>query len=141
MLQEKLSEMGLETSCPVAILIKDGKFLTGLRNYTLDKYKDISVWTVPGGRCDAGESLETTLRREVTEEVGITDLKIGKYLGEVPGAKEGDRVFVFTAHTNEAATLMEPEKFSEWRWFSPDELPGEFINQKLLEVITEELRK
>jgi len=94
-----LQKIGRSKDVPVAFIFKENKLLIGLRNYTPDKWKAISVWTAPGGRCDEGETLETTLKREVREEVGIDDLKITQYLGSVPGAKEGDVVYVFKAET------------------------------------------
>jgi 8-oxo-dGTP pyrophosphatase MutT (NUDIX family) len=121
MLQDKLSERGTETKCPIAVMMRNGRILTGQRNYTKDKWKDISVWTIPGGRCDAGETLEETLRREVAEEVGITEFTIVDFIGEARGAKEGDTVFIFFCTTDQDAGLMEPEKFSEWRWITKDE--------------------
>lgn len=120
-METALKEIGNKFKCPTAIMMRDGKVLTGYRNYTKDKYKDISVWTTPGGRCDAGENLEEALRREVLEEVGITDFEIVDFIGEVPGAKEGDIVPIFFCTTKEDAKLMEPEKFSEWRWVEKDE--------------------
>ncbi len=134
-MQNTLSQIGTSTTCPVAIIVREGKILSGLRHYTADKWKVTSVWTVPGGRCDAGEMVEETLRREVFEETGITNLEITDYLGEVPGAKEGDTVFVFAATTNDELVLMEPEKFSEWSWFVPSEIPANFINERLREMI------
>lgn len=121
--------------CPVAFIFKEGKLLIGLRNYTPDKWKAISVWTAPGGRCDNGESLEITLRREVAEEVGINDLKFTDYLGSLPGAKEGDVIFVFKAETKQKPKLVEPDKFSEWKWSKLSEIPSNFINPKALELI------
>lgn len=120
---------------PIVFIFKNDKLLIGLRNYTLDKWKSISVWTAPGGRCNGSETLETTLRREVAEEVGIDDLKIIKYLGSVPGAKEGDIVFVFKAETSQEPKLMEPEKFSEWKWCIVSEIPSNFINPESLKLI------
>ena len=81
------------------------------------------------------ETLETTLRREVLEEVGIDDLKIIKYLGSVTGAKEGDVVFVFKAETTQEPKLMEPNNFSEWKWCEVSEIPSNFINPKSLELL------
>lgn len=80
-IKEQLSKVGNTTTCPAAIVIKNSKVLMGFRHYTPDKWKSISVWTMPGGRCDAGETLEATLRREIHEEVGIDDIHIVDYLG------------------------------------------------------------
>lgn len=113
---EKLNEIGSEFKCPVAIMMNDKRVLCGYRNYTKDKYKDVSVWTIPGGRCESGETLGETLKREVYEETGITKFDIIDFIGEAPGAKDGDTVFLFLCDTKEDFKLMEPEKFSEWRW-------------------------
>ena len=92
MLKKQLAKIGAVTVCPAAIIVKDGAILMGYRHYTADIWKDISVWTSPGGRCDAGETLEQALRREVQEETGITDLRIREYLGEAAGGKASDGV-------------------------------------------------
>jgi len=134
-LKSILQKKGNDKDVPVAFIFKNDKLLIGLRNYTPDKWKAISVWTAPGGRCDNGETLETTLRREVSEEVGIDDLKITQYLGKVPRAKEGDVVFVFKAETSQEPKLMEPAKFSEWKWCKISEIPSNFINPNSLKLI------
>ncbi|PCI20145.1 hypothetical protein COB64_02440 [Candidatus Wolfebacteria bacterium] len=134
-MRQILSKVGDEYTCPVAIINRDGKILLGLRNYTADKWKDISVWTCPGGRCDPGETIEETLRREVLEETGINDLNIIEFLGEVPGAKEGDNVYLFHCSTEQECRLMEPEKFSEWKWIKPEEAPDNYVNKDSLELI------
>lgn len=134
-LNKTLQKIGSDKDVPVAFVFRDDKLLIGLRNYTPDKWKNISVWTAPGGRCDGSETLETTLRREVAEEVGINDLKITGYLGSVPGAKEGDLVYVFKAQTTQEPKLMEPEKFSEWQWCKVPEIPSNFINPETLKLI------
>jgi ADP-ribose pyrophosphatase YjhB (NUDIX family) len=136
---EKLNETGTDKICPVAFIIKDKKILIGLRNYTPEKYKDISVWTLPGGRCDQNEKVETTLRRETAEEVGINELIIIEFLGQVQGAKEGDIVYVFKCKTSQEPQLLEPEKFSEWRWSEIEEIPQNFINPKVLDLIKNNL--
>lgn len=134
-MEDYLSKIGDSTTCPVAVIVRNEKILMGLRHYTPDKWKTISVWTVPGGRCDSGETIETALRREVEEETGINDLKIVKYLGEVPGSKLGDKVPLFICNSMQEARLIEPDKFSEWRWFGEKEYPENFINQGALEII------
>lgn len=121
--------------CTAGIFVKDGKVLLGLRNYKTQQYKDGDFWTTPGGRCDEGEDVEFTLRREVEEEIGVKNFEIEKRLGVVAGAKEGDEVHVFVCQTNENPVLMEPEKFKEWRWFAPKEIPDNFLNKDILEMI------
>ncbi len=131
----KLAEIGTKEICPAAMLMKNGKILIGLRNYTADKYKDISVWTFPGGRCGNGEVIEKTLKREVLEETGIGDFIIHSFLGGVSGAKNGDIVYIFKCSTKQEPKLLEPEKFSEWRWVKFSDIPQNFINPKVLELI------
>ncbi len=139
-MNEILNLIGDVTKCPTAIIIKDDKVLMGHRHYTPDKWKTISVWTCPGGRCDEGETIETTLRREVEEETGITQLEIEEYLGEVPGAQDGDFVPLFLCSTEQDAELIEPHKFSEWAWFSKDEIPDSYINQDALKIVYDLLK-
>ncbi|MCK5026781.1 MAG: NUDIX hydrolase [Candidatus Pacebacteria bacterium] len=135
MLSKKLQQKGDDVTCPVAVIVRDNKVLMGLRHYTPDKWKTISVWTIPGGRCDDGEEVEETLRREVEEETGINDLYVSKFVGEFPGAKEGDKVPVFLCESDQEARLLEPKKFSEWKWFGKDDLPQNFINKHVRRVL------
>jgi 8-oxo-dGTP diphosphatase len=134
-LDKYLKKVGTNKMAAAVFIIKNEQLLLGLRNYTPDKWKSISVWTTPGGRCDEGDTLGNTVIRETTEEVGITDLKITEYLGVLPGAKEGDTVYVFKGETKQEPKLMEPEKFSEWKWCKLDEIPENFINPNALKLI------
>jgi ADP-ribose pyrophosphatase YjhB (NUDIX family) len=114
--------------------------LLGHRHYTPDKWKSVSVWTCPGGRCDEGETIEVTIRRETEEETGINDLEILEFLGEFPGAKAGDSVPLFLCSSNQEVKNIEPHKFSEWKWFGLREFPDTFIN-KAVEPVVKELLK
>ena len=138
---EKLQEIGHAKICPSIAIMRGRQILIGLRHYTPDKWKAISVWTCPGGRCDEGETVEATLRREVAEEVGVTDLHITDFLGEMPGAKEGDTLYFFIGTTDQEPSLMEPEKFSEWRWEDIDSVPENFISPKALDLVRAYLKK
>ncbi len=116
---KQLEIIGDKQTCPVVAIIQNGLILIGHRHYTPDKWKSISVWTLPGGRCEGDEKLETTLRREVLEETGIDDLTFTHFIGEVPGSKKGDIVYIFVGTSTKEPQLLEPEKFSEWKWENP----------------------
>lgn len=142
----QLQRMGSNVDCPVVVLTNNKEdVLMGLRHYASDKGKTVSVWTIPGGRSDGNESLKATLRREIAEEVGIINFEITDFLGTVPGAKEGDVVHAFLGNTTEEAKLMEPEKFSKWKWVNVHELPPnfseQFINPAVLALITGHFKK
>ncbi len=49
----------------------DGKYLFMIRN---------NLWDLPKGKAEGGETMEETAVREITEECGITNLKIKKKL-------------------------------------------------------------
>ena len=136
-----LQQIADPSLCTAGAIVKDGKILLGMRNYTPDKWKDISVWTTPGGRCDEGETVEIAFRREVKEEVDIDDLTIEGVIAQIPGAKEGDQVVMFYCKTNQDPKLMEPEKFSEWKWVPLEEYfkgdPYDVMNPEAHRLITE----
>ncbi len=136
---------GDEILCATAVIIKDDTILTGLRHYDTDKWKKIDAWTLPGGRTDIGETVEETLRREVVEEVAIDELKVQELIADLPGAKEGDRLLVFVCTTQQDFTLMEPEKFSQWRWITFTECLADdkyfAMNPEARKVICEYVRK
>lgn len=59
-----------------AFFVDGQKILIGLRHYASG-----AIWTTPGGKCDADETILMSLEREVAEEVGITNFEIIAYLG------------------------------------------------------------
>jgi mutator protein MutT len=57
-----------------AIVERDGSFLLTRR---LDGTHLAGYWEFPGGKCEPGESLEDSLRRELDEELGVA-IEIGE---------------------------------------------------------------
>lgn len=136
----ELARLGDAHTCTCAAIIRDGKILLGLRHYTPKEWKTTSVWTTPGGRSHEGESLEEGMRRETMEETGITDITIRQFLGTVPAAgSQVDTLWVFLCESDAEAKLMEPDKFSEWKWFPLAEIPENFINPAALKLIIEKV--
>jgi len=115
-MQNILLSKGTLSTGVFAFLVKNNSALMGLRNYTKDTWKDVSVWTSPGGRSDDTQTIEETLRREVYEETGIAEFEIVDYIGKADGAQGDDKVHFFYCVTDKEPKLMEPDKFSEWKW-------------------------
>ena len=115
--------------CTSGVIVRNGKVLLGHRIY-----HDASYWVSPGGRCDVNEKPENAVLREVAEEIGVTDARIVRRLGEKDGAytdENGkDKVIVFEIATNQEPHLMEPEKFQEWKWFGLNEIPNNLPTPK-----------
>ena len=135
-IRREISELQQPSSLHTAVgaaFVRDGQVFLGLRMYETEP-----LWTVPGGRGRKGETLGETLRREVEEEVGITDLQIKRLLGTVPGAHSGDTFYFFECETDQEPKLSEPENFKEWRWVSLNDPPKEFINQRAWDLLVRE---
>lgn len=63
-----------------AVIIRDNKILVLERNE--EPFK--GQWDLPGGYMQEGETPEETLRRELTEELGVKDMILTK-IGDFPG--------------------------------------------------------
>jgi 8-oxo-dGTP pyrophosphatase MutT (NUDIX family) len=134
-LEEELNRPGTRRLCPGVFVVREGKFLTALRYYTKDPTKKQDLWTIPGGRCEEGETVGQCVLREASEEAGLTAIKFIAYIGEVAGAHNDDLVPLFVGVTAEEPQYLEPEKFSDWVWADPDDFVGPFINPPALAIL------
>ena len=89
--------------CGVAV-VRDGRILLILRK----RAPEAGCWALPGGKVDFLEPVETTIRRETQEEVGIALTGTLELLGVVD--------------------LIEPEA----HWVSPIYLATEFVGEPRL---------
>ncbi|HEY2004116.1 MAG TPA: NUDIX domain-containing protein [Candidatus Saccharimonadia bacterium] len=120
------------------LIVQNGKIL-------LIKEASDNWWALPGGGVDHGETVESTLTREVEEELGVpakeisSDLQIAYYnLGSVVNGIPRMNLF-FKASVPEEL-IKKTTEVTEWNWFSNDEFLAADIHPsydkaKLAEVV------
>nr|WP_225426259.1 NAD(+) diphosphatase [Levilactobacillus brevis] len=110
-----------EISPAIIVAITNGdkilltKFLTGYKKYAL-----------LSGYVEVGETLEDTIKREVSEEVGLSVHNI-KYYSSQPWAFTHSLLMGFTAELAELdkdlAINLETDELSKAQWFERDNIP------------------
>lgn len=97
------------------------------------------LWSVPGGRLEAGEDAATAAAREVREETGL-DVEVGALVGRVEREGLGGVVYVID---DLACTLAGPDApvagddAAEVRWVTRAELAALPLAPLLLETLEE----
>ncbi len=107
-----------KTTGAKCIIENNGKILFVRSNYAKKQ------WTFPGGSIKKRESPENTIIREIKEEVGldVLDLKfLGEFISEVYYIK--DKVYCFSAHSNQQRLKLNRLEILEAGWFSVDNMP------------------
>jgi 8-oxo-dGTP diphosphatase len=105
------------------IILKGGKILLGKRK---NAHGD-GDWSPTGGHLEFGESLEHCAEREVLEEAGvkIRNIRFATITNDI-FEKENLHyitIIMLADHVSGEPKLLEPDKFTEWGWFSWDNMP------------------
>lgn len=105
------------------MIIKDGKVLMSKRKAR----HGAGEYQFPGGHLKFGESFEECAIREVQEEAGITieDIEF-QFLANIKGIYKGKHyvhIGLKADWKNGIPKTMEPNKSTDWDWYSPDKLP------------------
>ena len=101
-----------------AVIRKDGKILITQRR---DDVHLARLWEFPGGKVEAGESLESALRREIQEELGVditVEYEFCTAEHDYPG--KSVRLHFFNCVIKEGR--LEALGVADLRWVSPAEL-------------------
>jgi len=136
-------ELPLRLGVGVVVLNKENKVFVGKR-----KDNPVNKWQMPQGGVDNGEDLVGAMKRELSEETGIKNIKILKeidgwseyelpdYLlgkiwkGKYRGQKQKWFVVKFLGSDNEINLETKNPEFIEWQWIDIDGLPGVIVDFK-----------
>ena len=102
----------------IAVIRRERRFLIAQR---MPEDSFGGFWEFPGGKLDAGETMEAALIREIREELGVT-VQVGSKRMEISHRYPGR---VIRLHCFDCR-LMEGEpralECSGWKWVEPEEL-------------------
>jgi len=105
-----------------ALVIAPGNRIALVR-HTYGKY-----WYLPGGGVKKGEPMLAALRRELAEELALTDFAVERVLGVYLNRLEGkqDHVTVYVVRAAEAPDLARADRLeiADCGWFGMDALPN-----------------
>ena len=136
-------ELPFRLGVGVVVLNKENKVFVGKR-----KDNPVNKWQMPQGGVDNGEDLVGAMKRELSEETGIKNIKILKeidgwskyelpdYLlgkiwkGKYRGQKQKWFVVKFLGSDNEINLETKNPEFIEWQWIDIDSLPSVIVDFK-----------
>ncbi len=96
------------------------------------------LWEFPGGHQEKGESLETCVKREVREELGIA-VKVGAEFATVNHAYSHFSITMHAFHCYWLRGRPRALGCARWKWISPDELESfafPTANRKVMAKLT-----
>lgn len=114
-----------------AVVVRDGELLMVQRDNEPGK----GLWSVPGGRLEAGEYLNAAVSREVKEETGL-DVTVGQLLGILEVVGDPHYVILdFVATTTDEAAPQAGDDVADVRWVPLDEVSTLDCTPRLRETL------
>ena len=109
--------------CGAFILNENNELLLQQRNKAPEK----GYWSIPGGKVELFEKIEDAVKREIKEETDV-DIEVIKLLGICDHIVDNEQVhWVSPSYLCKIVAgnprIIEPQKHSDMKWFSLDELP------------------
>jgi len=96
--------------------------LDDARRILLQKRADFRYWSLPGGRIEAGETVEQAAVRETLEETGL-QVSLVRKVGDYWKPQHNDHVTVFEAKITGGQIIRQSAETADVRWFDTAALP------------------
>jgi ADP-ribose pyrophosphatase YjhB (NUDIX family) len=80
------------------------------------------LWTLPGGRLEAGETAEQAATREIKEELGLAVFALRPVRTIMLGPQKSHRLDVFATEAFEGEIVTDPSEVRAWKWIRPQQL-------------------
>jgi mutator protein MutT len=121
---------------PAIIRNSRGEILLGKRSKNMPYYPD--YWGLPGGLIEYGETVESTIKRELKEELGVDSkfIKYGKPFMNLPTKQHKIQDISIVVYCKILGEPKPKDETSEIRWFKPDEIKNmklAYSHEKILE--------
>jgi NAD+ diphosphatase len=81
------------------------------------------LYSVLAGFVEPGENLETAVRREIDEEVGVL-VKDIRYFGSQPWPFPNSLMIAFTCHYDGGEIILDQSEMADAGWYTADQLPA-----------------
>ena len=142
-MEEKFKSLPLRSGVGIIVLNKENKIFVGKR-----KDNPVDKWQMPQGGVDEGEDDFTAMKRELSEETSIKNIKIIKkinktYEYELPkkligiiwkgryrGQKQKWFIVRFLGEDHEINLNTKQPEFIEWKWINAEMLPEVIVDFK-----------
>ncbi|MEM7118479.1 MAG: NUDIX domain-containing protein [Chloroflexota bacterium] len=113
------------------------------RKLLMTRSKNKSVWYIPGGKREVGESDHVALKREIQEELNVTLVPatiqfLGTFEDQADGHPDGIVVRMTCYSADYAGVLNPSAEIEEMAWFSfADRDRSSFVDQKIFDWLLE----
>ena len=136
-------KLPLRTGVGIIVLNKSNKIFVGKRGDNSG-----NKWQMPQGGVDEGEDFITAMKRELSEETSIKNIKIIKQIekiyqyelpknligiiwkGKFRGQKQKWFITKFLGVDSEININTEQPEFIDWKWIEPEKLPEVIVSFK-----------